>query len=271
VNDVAFLAYRGETGTPLRAAILTHANVVASALRISIARGDAPEDVALASHPTCDVAALVAEVLSRLIAGGSVALLGPNGAGALVERIEQHRVTDVSLSADIAAALAEHGALPRRAVRSVHKVLLRDPTLPLTLKRQLNDRFPDAELIQTHGGVETTSGILTARHGAAFRKPDTLGVPHPGLVLAIVDGSGRALRPGEKGEIACRGAVLMRGYHRAAQPTRDVFRDGWLRTGDLGYIDPDGELSLVGRLRTARGQDGSGNGARRARADERAK
>src|SRR6185369_6816068 len=79
INDVAFHAYARSADGALRAAVLTHANVVASALRLSIARGDGPEDVALASHSSADVSGLVGEVLSRLIVGGAVALLGPNG------------------------------------------------------------------------------------------------------------------------------------------------------------------------------------------------
>jgi long-chain acyl-CoA synthetase len=270
VNDVAFLAYFGAAGDAPRAAVLTHANVVASALRLGIARGDGPDDVALASHPSCDVAALVAEVLSRLIGGGAVALLGPGGVAALLEQVDRHRVTDLSISAELAGALAEGRRPPRRAVRSVRKLLVRDPSLPLTVKRQLADAFPAAELIQTHGGVATTDGILTARHGEVFRKPDTLGRPHPGLVVAVLDASGRELRPRERGEIACRGAVVMRGYHRAPQATREALRDGWLRTGDLGYIDSDGDLCLLGLKRPAGGA-GRQSGAPPGRADERGK
>ena len=247
INDVAFHAYAGSADGGLRAAVLTHANVVASALRLSIARGDGPEDVALASHASADVSALVGEVLSRLIVGGAVALLGPNGLRELADRIEQHRVTDVSLASDLAAQLAETSGPPRRALRSVRKLLLRDPGLPLTLKRELLDRFGRAELLQSHGSIESTDAIFTARQGTVFRKPATLGVPHPGLVVAVVDPDGRPVRPGQRGEIVCRGAVVMRGYHRRPQLTRAVLRDGWLHTGDLGYIDADGDLSLVGR------------------------
>ena len=246
LNDVAFHAYTGGAGEPLRAAVLTHANVVASALRVSVGRGDGPEDVALATHPIHDVGAFVADILSRLISGGAVVLLGPENVASLVHQIEQHRVTDVSLSSGLADRLVEGSGPPRRAIRSVRKVTIRDSALSLTLKRGIADRFPTAELIQSYGRVETTGGFLMARQGAVFRKPDTLGVPHPGLVVAILGDDGREERPGRRGEIVCRGAVVMRGYHGAPRATRETLRDGWLRTGDLGYIDSDGEISLVG-------------------------
>ncbi len=257
VNEVAFHAYLPEaTGRP-RAALLTHANVVSSALRIGIARGDGNDDVALATGRLSEVSTLVAEVLSRLLSGGSVVLLGSGGAAAVVERIEAHRVTDVSLSAEVASGLVESPSPKRRAIRSVRKVLLREPSLALTVKRELGDRFPAAELLQTWSRVEATDGLATARQGAVFRKPDTLGTPHPGLVVGVVDPEGRMLRPGETGEIVCRGAVLMRGYLDAPAATREVLRDGWLHTGDLGYIDGDGDLALSGGRPTSRRRSGT--------------
>ncbi|MBM4243253.1 MAG: acyl--CoA ligase [Deltaproteobacteria bacterium] len=248
VHDVAFHAWvTGRDGVP-RAAVLSHANVVASALRVSGGRGDGPDDVALATHPLYDVAGFVAEVLSRLISGGSAAILGPGNADGVLHSIENHRVTDLSLSSEHVALLLDVRRIPRRAIRSVRKVLLRNVRLPMTVKHELADRFPDAELIQSYGRPESTDGILMARQDELFRKADTLGKPHPGLVVGIVDDSGRLLRPGQRGEIVCRGAVVMRGYHRAPTPSRAALRDGWLHTGDLGYIDEDGAFGLVGTV-----------------------
>jgi long-chain acyl-CoA synthetase len=246
VHDIAFHAYASAVDGELRAVLLSHANVVASALRVSGGRGDGPDDVALATHPLSDVSALVAEVLSRLISGGAVAILGRPDADGLIATIEDHRVTDLSLSSDLVGALLERHRIARRAIRSVRKILVRNVRLAMTAKRELADRFPDAELIQSYGCAESTAGILMARQDTLFRKPDTLGKPHPGLVVGVVDEAGRTLRPGQRGEIVCRGAVVMRGYHRAARLSGEVLRDGWLHTGDLGYIDEDGEFQLVG-------------------------
>ena len=246
VNEVAFIAYPGGDGAADRAVVLTHTNVMASVLRVSIARGDGPEDVALATRPLWDVSALVADVLSRLVTGGAVAIVTRHDVGTLLAAIEQHRTTDVCLSDEARTELTEAGRIPARAVRSVRKLVSARSRSAMTVRRALADRFPDAETIETYGKLETTDGILTARHGIVFRKPDTLGLPHPGLVVSILDPAGRALKPGAIGEIACRGAVVMRGYHRAPALTRQVLGAGWLRTGDLGCIDADGEVQLVG-------------------------
>ena len=264
-SDVAFIAYPPEQSGPARrsaadatpagaprAIVLTHTNVMASALRSSIARGDGPEDVALATHPLWNVSALVSEVLSRFVTGAPVALLPRPDVGLLAAAIEQHRATDISLSSDLRALVTESSRLPARAIRSVRKVLSPADRVPMTVRRALADRFPDAEMIETYGRTEATDGILIARHGVVFRKPDTLGIPLPGLVVSILDPAGRALKPRQVGEIACRGAVVMRGYHRAPALTRAVLGDGSFRTGDLGCIDGDGEVQLVRAREMAR-------------------
>jgi acyl-CoA synthetase (AMP-forming)/AMP-acid ligase II len=246
-TEIAFHAWTADGGGAPRAILVSHANVVASALRVSGGRGDGPDDVALASHPLHDVAGFVSEVLSRLISGGAASILLRPDADAMLALVEDHRVTDLSLSSELVGLLLERRRMPRRAVRSVRKILLRNVRLPMTAKRELIERFPDAELIQSYGQPETTDGILMARQDALFRKPDTLGKPHPGLVVGVADESGRMLRPGERGEIVCRGAVVMRGYVRAPRLTRQALRDGWLHTGDLGYIDEEGEFLLAGK------------------------
>jgi long-chain acyl-CoA synthetase len=258
VHDIAFHAYAPAVDGELRAVLLSHANVVASALRVSGGRGDGPDDVALATHPLSDVAAFVAEVLSRLISGGAAAILGRPDVEGLIATIEDHRVTDLSLSSELVGMLLERRRIARRALRSVRKILVRNVRLPMTAKRELADRFPHAELIQSYGCAESTAGILMARQDTLFRKPDTLGRPHPGLVVGVADDSGRMLRPGQRGEIVCRGAVVMRGYHRAARLSSEVLRDGWLHTGDLGYIDEDGEFELVGRVPARNGRASGG-------------
>jgi fatty-acyl-CoA synthase len=245
--DVAFHAYiEGQHGAP-RAAILTHANVVASAVRASASRGDVPENVTLATHPQWDVGALVSETLSRLLSGGSVAILARPDPQALLAMVEQHRITDLSLSAELETRLLGLRRFPKAAVRSVAKLLLRDAAMSLTALRGLAEHFPDADLIRTYGGPETTGGVLSARSDSLFRKPSCLGRPHPGLLVEIRDPHGKAVRSGQEGEIACRGAVVMRGYLRAPRATREVLRQGWFHTGDAGYVDSDGELQLIRR------------------------
>ena len=93
-----------------------------------------------------------------------------------------------------------------------------------------------------------TEGFVTILDREDFdRYPDSVGCPPPGYEIRIVDDAGKDLGAGEIGEIVGRGPALSSGYYRQEQLTRDSFRDGWLYTGDLGYLDEDGFLYLAGR------------------------
>jgi long-chain acyl-CoA synthetase len=93
-----------------------------------------------------------------------------------------------------------------------------------------------------------TEGVITVLdRDDAERKTESVGVPPPLFELRIVDDDGHALPRNTVGEIAGRGPLTMPGYHGRPDLTAAVLRDGWLRTGDIGFLDEDGYLHLVDR------------------------
>lgn len=95
-------------------------------------------------------------------------------------------------------------------------------------------------------GLTEAAPVISANAPAAHKLGSSGRVVH-GLELRICDAAGRALGPGEKGEIVVRGANVMTGYWRNEAATAAAIRDGWLHTGDLGYLDTDGFLYVLGR------------------------
>ncbi len=79
------------------------------------------------------------------------------------------------------------------------------------------------------------------------RKPGSVGIPLPGIEVRIISEDGRALPLGQVGEIAVRGPNVMQGYLNAPGETALALKDGWLLTGDLGYLDKDGYIFIVDR------------------------
>ena len=109
--------------------------------------------------------------------------------------------------------------------------------------------FPDVKLVQVYGLSETgfLTGLLDHEH--TEDKLTSCGRPCVGVEVRIVDESGNKLQTGQKGELVARGANIMRGYWNNANETDHAFRDGFFRTGDVGYQDANGYFYILDRLK----------------------
>lgn len=122
--------------------------------------------------------------------------------------------------------------------------------LPLgaPLHREQRERLERILPGRFHGLYGLTEGFVTVLDKFDYpRKPESVGVPPPFCELKIVDAEDRELPPREVGEICGRGPLLTTGYYKRPDLTRHALRDGWLHSGDLGYLDEEGFLYLVNR------------------------
>jgi long-chain acyl-CoA synthetase len=117
--------------------------------------------------------------------------------------------------------------------------------LPEESRRAFSARLPGTTIRQGYGMTETAALISSSPVGR--ERAGSVGLPVPGTELEIRDGDGRALAPGEIGEICVRSPGVMRGYWRSPEATAAAIRDGWLHTGDVGYQDARGYLFVVDR------------------------
>ena len=97
-----------------------------------------------------------------------------------------------------------------------------------------------------YGLTESCPGVAVERESMP-RKPGSTGVPMEGVTVKIVDDDGKEIPRGQIGEVIAKGENISPGYYRNAEATAEMFRDGWLFTGDMGYLDDDGYLFIVER------------------------
>lgn len=165
---------------------------------------------------------------------------------AAIAAIEQERVTHmVVVPAQIIAMLNAPG-FDRKRLASLECILSLGAPLLQHHKDRLNQLLPD-RFYELYGLTEGFVTILDRED--AVRKNGSVGVPPPFYEMRIVRDDGADAPPGEIGEIIGRGPILMPGYYKRPDLTEKAVRNGWLHTGDMGYVDEDGFLFLVDRMK----------------------
>jgi Acyl-CoA synthetases (AMP-forming)/AMP-acid ligases II len=242
---LALLIYTsGTTGVP-KGVMLEHANLDAmtamgrDALRIEAA------DRCLLILPLFHVNGIVVSILMPLLAGASVVIAGRFHPQTFFELVERERPTFFSAVPTIygmLAALPEHVRPDATSVRFA--VCGAAPASPELLERfESRYGFP---LIEAYGLSEGTCGS-TINPLDGPRRAGTVGIAFPGQEIRILGADGTEVPERVDGEVVVRGANVMRGYLGRPEETARTIIDGWLHTGDVGHLDADGYLTLVGR------------------------
>lgn len=176
--------------------------------------------------------------------GATYVLLPEFDAERFIDAVHAERATHVMLVPSQVIALLGSPAWSGNELDSLEMVLVLGAPLHMRDKTELDRRLP-GRFYELYGLTEGFVTILDKTEMAS--KPESVGAPPAFQEIRIVDDSGRDLGPGEVGEIVGRGPILMSGYYKRNDLTEQAIRDGWLFTGDLGYLDEDGYLHLADR------------------------
>jgi acyl-CoA synthetase (AMP-forming)/AMP-acid ligase II len=163
---------------------------------------------------------------------------------AMIDSVRRERVTHIMMVPSQIIALLQNPGFNTGNMQSLEMLLTIGAPLQQASKQAVNAVIP-GRFYELYG---LTEGFVTILDREDFeRYPGSVGCPPPGYEIRIVDDTGNDLGVGEIGEIVGRGPALSSGYYGQEELTRETFRDGWLYSGDLGYLDEDGYLYLAGR------------------------
>nr|AGW16013.1 4-coumarate:coenzyme A ligase 1 [Pueraria montana var. lobata] len=256
-DAVAMPFSSGTTGLP-KGVVLTH-----KSLTTSVAQqvdGENPnlylttEDVLLCVLPLFHIFSLNSVLLCALRAGSGVLLMQKFEIGTLLELIQRHRVSVAMVVPPLVLALAKNPMVADFDLSSIRLVLSGAAPLGKELEEALRNRVPQAVLGQGYGMTEA-GPVLSMCLGFAKQpfptKSGSCGTVVRNAELKVVDPeTGRSLGYNQPGEICIRGQQIMKGYLNDEKATAlTIDSEGWLHTGDVGYVDDDDEIFIVDRVK----------------------
>lgn len=246
-GDVAAILYTsGTTGRPKGVMCTDHGYVRASSRFADALRLDGG-DVLQTCLPLFHINAQQLSLCGALVAGAQLAVEPRFSASGFWDSVSRHEVTSFNLIGAMLGILA--GQAPRPEERSHHVRVACVAPVPAELHQPCEERF-GIRLLDGYGLTETTPGITINPY--ATPRAGSCGTAAPYVELRIADETGSPRPPGEYGEIQARALepyVFMSGYYKDPDATAEAFRDGWFRTGDRGWLDDDGYVFFVDRLK----------------------
>jgi O-succinylbenzoic acid--CoA ligase len=246
-TDIAFILYTsGTTGNP-KGAMLTHLNVVHSALHYQACMRLQATDRSALAVPASHVTGLIAIIATMLHVGGAIAVVPTFKAERFIQLMASERITHTLMvpamytlclmqpcfaHADLSAwRIGGYGGAP----------------MPVATIDALTERLPGLVLVNAYGATETTSPVTMMPMGLTRAHADSVGVALPAADVRVMDDEGHELPAGETGELWIGGPMVVPGYWNNPEATSASFTAGYWHSGDMGSMDAQGYVRVLDR------------------------
>ncbi|WP_367067078.1 long-chain-fatty-acid--CoA ligase [Oryzisolibacter sp. LB2S] len=241
----------GTTGFP-KGVMLSHANLwSATTARLAQMAGTG---TSLLATPLFHVAGL-GRLVGQIVQGSSCVIETQFRPDRVLAAIAEHGVSEIMLVPSMLQMLLDAPDFDAARLASLRRIVHGAAPMPQALLLRAMQALPQVEFAAAYGMTETAASAslngpyTLANHGAHLAHLTSVGRASWGCELRIAGPDGAALPVGQVGEICVRGPSVMLGYWRQPEATAQVLRDGWMHTGDGGYMDEDGHVHLVDRLK----------------------
>jgi long-chain acyl-CoA synthetase len=242
--DLAVLLYTsGTTGAP-KGVMLTHGNMAAAFESTYLQNPDLERGAMLNALPLTHVYGILAQNAANRW-GFSTVLMRQFDPTRALQAIERFKIRFLPAVPTMLMYLLGHPDRPKHDLSSLSRIISGGAALPERLRQQCEQVF-HCRIEQGYGLSESASVATGYKLEQPYRA-GSVGTACPGVEIRIVDDQGGMLPPCSTGEICLKGANVMSGYWREPEATKEILKDGWLHTGDIGFLDEDGYLFITDR------------------------
>lgn len=250
-EDLALLQYTGGTTGFPKGVMLTHKNLIANtrmcAEWLTEPNAQSEPPVILGILPIFHVYGMTTVLLYTVMQGGKMVLLPKFNAEMILKTIQKQRPTLFPGAPTIYIGLINHPQIKKYDLSSIKACISGSAPLPAEVQEQFEE-LTGGKLVEGYGLTESSPVTHANLLFENIRQKNSIGIPWPDTDAMIVDGSIERPRVnGEIGELVVKGPQVMKGYWNRPEENAMTLEDGWLKTGDLGYMDDDGFFYVVDR------------------------
>lgn len=250
-SDPVMVQYTsGTTGFP-KGAVLSHYGLLNNAVSIVHQGGTRPDDRNCVVLPFFHVGSCGLAVLGALYIGATLHPLLAFDPVKVMQIISSERCTIIGAVPTMLMAILHHPDFEKYDLSSLRFVIAGAAAVPVHLMEQVKQRI-GADIGIIFGQTEASAAITETLPDDSFElKSATVGVPIPAIDVKIINPATSEVVPcGERGELCCRGFLVMQGYYNMPEKTAETIdKEGWLHTGDLATMDTHGYINIVGRIK----------------------
>lgn len=253
-SDLYAIYYTGGTTGRSKGVMITHGDLLLNLFQWNSVMGVGPNDRLLIVAPMFHMVAAFNSIIAALL-GASAVILPRFDPGAVLEVVQTQGVTKAALVPAMIDSLLNFKDIQKFDLRSLKRISYGGAPMPEALLRRSMEVLPQVAFFQIYGQTEGGPNICCLEpqyhvlEGTGSERLRSAGRPLPAVEVGIFDENGAPMPQGERGEICVRSPTLSPGYWNRPEETLGARRGEWLRTGDIGYLDAEGFVFIVDRLK----------------------